>query len=633
MMMSKRTIQWTSTKTPATSVGDAMAKEVPATSELVNGISVRKISTRGGYKHRVITISNDRLAIFCTHQQIDKKGGVLSTVAQKLPIPLVTRKGVWGFTGDLREQYVRYVDVADVDYVATGTVATRKLEQTRTSNRLRGKDSKIDTAKHEIVTIGHHGDQTLDILVANQAERYQLIACVKQMMQTFAEARKLVSHDALLLRYIWYDVDANRDGLINEREFVKIMSRINFNVKNPGKEFRKFCKERKLKKAIVLADVLALLMTIKNKEGNGSLSMANLLWDDLFDSKANVVDAQTFLTKFIHGVQGETSKTLADAKQLITTINSMEINYKEGEPDNVIIDQQISRPRFEVFLYHEMNDGYDPAAQELEKKVALNRPMSHYFINTSHNTYLSGDQLQSSSSVEMYAKALRRGCKCLELDCWDGEKTRNKELHPVVFHGHTFTSKVLFSDILLVVKNHLDDHPDTYPIILSLENHCSHPFQSVMAKLLMDTFKDKLYVPRPEDVSADLPAPEKLRGMVVIKGKRPPESEDNPVDVDYDDEIDQYEISAPEDGSPPKSQKKNKGDPNGKPVKPPKVVKELARLTLFHGTKFKDFEKSIGEPSSHMHSISESKITKILAKNPRNALLWRMYNVHHMTRT
>jgi len=633
-MMSMRTIQLTATKTPATTVGDALATAAPATSELMNGIPVSKITSRGGYKHRTITISKDCLAIFCTHRQIEKNGvgGVLSTVAHKLPIPLMSRKGVVGFSGDLRSQYIRYVDVADIDYVCTGTVSTRKLERTRTINRLRGADSKIDTARQEIVTIGHHGDQTLDILVANEKERNDLIACVKKMCDTFAKAQKMVSHDALLLRYIWYDVDANRDGLISEKEFVKIMSRINFNVKSPGKEFRKFIKERKLKKAITLADVLALLMTIKNKEGNGSLSMANILWDDLFGSNVNVVDAQTLLTKFVHGVQGETSMKLADVKQLITTINSMEINHNEGEPANMVIDQQISRPRFEVYLYHELNDAYDPRALELEKKVKLNRPMSHYYINTSHNTYLSGDQLQSVSSVQCYGNALRRGCKCLELDCWDGDKTRSKQLYPVVYHGYTITSKILFADILQVVKNYLDDHPDTYPIILSLENHCSHPSQIVMAKALTDTFKNKLYVPRPEDVSGDLPAPEELRGMVVIKGKRPPESEDNPVDVEYDEEIDQYDTSAYEDGSP-KSAKKKKGNSNGTPAKPPKVVKELARLTLFHGTKFKEFEKSIGEPPSHMHSIGESKITSILSKSPRNAPLWRKYNVHHMTRT
>ena len=37
------------------------------------------------------------------------------------------------------------------------------------------------------------------------------------------------------------------------------------------------------------------------------------------------------------------------------------------------------------------------------------------------NTYSTGDQFTSNSSVEMHSKALYRGCQCLELDIWDGD--------------------------------------------------------------------------------------------------------------------------------------------------------------------------------------------------------------------
>lgn len=50
----------------------------------------------------------------------------------------------------------------------------------------------------------------------------------------------------------------------------------------------------------------------------------------------------------------------------------------------------------------------------------LSWPISAYFISSSHNTYLTGNQLYSDSTTEAYANVLRRGCRCVEIDVWDG---------------------------------------------------------------------------------------------------------------------------------------------------------------------------------------------------------------------
>lgn len=52
-----------------------------------------------------------------------------------------------------------------------------------------------------------------------------------------------------------------------------------------------------------------------------------------------------------------------------------------------------------------------------------------------------GHQLTGKSSVEMYRQALLAGCRCLELDCWDG---RTEEQEPIITHGKTLCTEISF---------------------------------------------------------------------------------------------------------------------------------------------------------------------------------------------
>ncbi|XP_061772665.1 1-phosphatidylinositol 4,5-bisphosphate phosphodiesterase zeta-1-like isoform X1 [Nerophis ophidion] len=195
----------------------------------------------------------------------------------------------------------------------------------------------------------------------------------------------------------------------------------------------------------------------------------------------------------------------------------LEVTADEGTADTLIekyeIEETASESQcmtFEGFLrYMESKDCcvFDQAHTKVYQD--MNQPLSSYFISTSHNTYLTGDQLVGKSHLDAYVCALRKGCRCLEIDCWDGPG-----MEPVVYHGYTLTTKILFKDVITTVDQHAFE-VSVYPVILSLENHCSKEQQEVMALYLTGILGDKLLNVRLDHpTTGDLPSPKKKKVVV-----------------------------------------------------------------------------------------------------------------------
>ncbi|XP_006868017.1 PREDICTED: 1-phosphatidylinositol 4,5-bisphosphate phosphodiesterase eta-1 isoform X2 [Chrysochloris asiatica] len=351
----------------------------------------------------------------------------------------------------------------------------------------------------------YHGNhmESLDLITSNPEEARTWITGLKYLMAGISDedslAKRQRTHDQWV-KQTFEEADKNGDGLLNIEEIHQLMHKLNVNL--PRRKVRQMFQE---------ADTDENQGTLTFEEFCVFYKMMSLR-RDLYLLLLSYSDKKDHLTveELAQFLKVEQKMNNVTADCCLDIIRKFEVS-EENKAKNIL-----GIEGFTNFMRSPACDVFNPLHHEVYQD--MDQPLCNYYIASSHNTYLTGDQLLSQSKVDMYARVLQEGCRCVEVDCWDGP-----DGEPVVHHGYTLTSKILFRDVVETINKHAFVKNE-FPVILSIENHCSVQQQRKIAQYLKGIFRDKLDLSSVDtgEECKQLPSPQSLKGKILVKGKKLP---------------------------------------------------------------------------------------------------------------
>ncbi|XP_007016093.2 PREDICTED: phosphoinositide phospholipase C 1 [Theobroma cacao] len=210
------------------------------------------------------------------------------------------------------------------------------------------------------------------------------------------------------------------------------------------------------------------------------------------------------LLRFLIEHQGEKNATKDDAQAIFDSLKHLNIFHRRGL-------------HLEAFFRYLLGDHnlVHPPSQKVHHD--MDAPLAHYFLFTGHNSYLTGNQLSSPSSVEPIKDALLKGVRVIELDLWPNSKGTDAEVR----HGGTLTPPVDLQKCLQAIKENAFTNSE-YPVVITFEDHLNSNLQIKVAKMVKETFGEMLYCTKSENLE-EFPSPEFLKKKVLISTKPPKE--------------------------------------------------------------------------------------------------------------
>lgn len=468
------------------------------------------------------------------------------------------------------------IDVSCMDHLLKGKMTKRFSscedpcpEATSLSLLYWGKESKLES---------------LDLVIPDANDYDQLWIALEELISIYGKEKRGTNRDLLALNHHWVKLEKDVDDSLNQTEWIDLCEQLGAPLKRHklGNLYKEYLKE--LRQEVQHSDTglpLWAAADLLNEVRFHAMEHAGLkivrddpllrLWQDLmgtdplpsagYTDSGNIdslalrviasdphksISAISFLS-FTRTQQKQFQTSLEDVTEIIHVLNNLtsarEIAGDVDDRQQLSKEDRLSKSRFLQYLFSDENDLLDPARGK-SGSDDMTQPLSHYWINASHDTYWNN--WDGTADEGMYLAALHRGVRCLELDVWDsqtGEPVLSRK-KPTDENVPTVNIQV----VLKAIRQFILENSQTSPIILNIENHCSFKVQEKLAEYFFAILGNIGLIALPDergskDEADALPSPASIMGKVLIMGKRPKIIEEGAkvVNDDYDDENYMYQ--------------------------------------------------------------------------------------------